>query len=80
MYFYYRLGIKALLWTRLKKHLFSLCCITPRSHTGVYRAILSTEKMDYAKPDTSLSQLEEKSDSLDKARLGTMCEAFRFMC
>lgn len=47
---------------------------------GVYRAISPTEKMDYAKPDTIISQLEEKSDSLDKARWGTVCEASRFMC
>lgn len=59
---------------RLKKHPFSLCCIIPRSHTGVYRAILPTEKMDYAKPDSSISQLEERPDRLDKARWGIVCK------
>lgn len=54
---------------RLKQHPFSLCCISPRSCTGVYRDSLPTEMMDYAKPDTSISQLEEKSDSLDKAKV-----------
>lgn len=64
---------------RLKKHLFSLCCIIPRSRKGVYRAILPTEKMDYAKPDSSISQLEERPDSLDKARWGIVCEIPMFM-
>lgn len=55
---------------RVKKHPFSLCCIIPRSHMGVYRAILPTEKMDYVKPDSSISQFEERPDRLDKAGWG----------
>lgn len=37
---------------------------------GVSQAVLPTEKMDYAKPDSSVFQLEEKPDSLDKATSG----------
>lgn len=37
---------------------------------GESGAVLPTEKMDYAKPDSIISQLEAKPDSLDKARMG----------
>lgn len=37
---------------------------------GVSRAVLPTENMDYAKPDSRVFQSEEKPDSLDKATSG----------
>lgn len=46
---------------------------------GVYRAILPTEKMDYAKPDSSISQLDRRSDGRDKAHWRTVCEASRLI-
>lgn len=64
---------------RLKKHPFSLRCIIPRSHMGLCKAILPTEKMDYAKPDSIVSQLEERPDRLDKARWGIVCKTPMFM-
>lgn len=46
---------------------------------GVYRAILPTEKMDYAKPNSSISQLEERPDRLDKAQWGIVRKTPMFM-